>query len=391
MKNPASSLRLALSSLVIILTVASANAQPRRAKNPPPPPPLAEAAAPVAPMNHPGPMAPPPADQVASSAVVVSPVLERQAEVRPAFRFGGFADLELALFNKSQFPSQGFTLNDAALYLDKDFGRGFSASADLPFQTPDGTGAAASTTSAFAFASGKAQGYAQYLNAGFAAKFGQWDTIYGVERNDSRDRFFLDPGTIKSNFVPATHTGLLLSYSVPMVTFRGLVANPHDTGSMSQQNPELGVQARFDMNGFYAAAGFLYNDVKAAAGATSPGSNMLIDVMAGLAMDRFNASIYFDDRKQVGLDKHGTGFGVLSSFAIDPDLGVGARVEYGGDPTTAAGAVKSILDFAAGPSYRLSPEFTIRGDLSIQAIDFAPTNVEDITFFGGRFSVLAQF
>ncbi len=370
-------------SLVIVASftfVTFAQAQPRRPKATPAP--VVTATGTTAPSSAAAPTAALPVatdDLSASSPAVELALLPHEAEVRPAFKFGGFIDGQLTLVNKDFIATRGFTLNDAALYLEKDFGRGLSAVVDLPFSTPDGA-----TNNSFGFAANKAQAYAHYTNGALMGRFGQFDTIFGVEKNDSRDRFFSDVGVVKGFVEPLTHTGLMVGFVTPLVSVRGIIANPRDSGTMANQNPEAGIQGRFDMTNFFASAGFMYGDQK------NGTSNTLLDFMAGFASTQFNGNVYFADKKTSGVDKHTTGFGALGTMNLNPEFGLGVRIENVSDPITAvAGGTKSILDIAVGPSFRLTPDFTVRGDVGINVVD--QNIAEDYTVFGGRLSVLAQF
>ena len=287
------------------------------------------------------------------------------------------------LVNKNWYPTRGFTLNDAALYLSKDFTHGVSAMIDLPFAS-----GAFATSSNVNFADTRAQAYVQWMTGQFQAKFGQYDSIFGYERNDSRDRFFADAGLIKSLILPQTYVGALGGFSAGDFTGRVQLSNARESGTMSNTNPELGLQARFDGQPLFGAIGLTINDQKGV-----DGSNMLIDFNVGVKMDRVMGALYFDDRKIAGVDKHWDGFGALGSFDLSPDLGLGARVEYVSDVTdsTSGTAVpmKSIFSLSAGPSFRWLPDLTLRGDLDIAS--FSPVNGDSTTVFGAQASVVASF
>ncbi len=371
--------KLLLCALALVVsTTAFAQPRPKRgAPPPPPPPPPREAPAPLPPGN------PPPADLSAVGAPASNePLLQKETELRRGFHFEGFAEPQVTIVNKDWFPTRGFTLNDGALYISKDFTRGLSAMIDLPF----GSTVAASGTSV-GFAGSRAQAYVNWVTGGLQVKFGQYDTIYGYERNDSRDRFFADAGIVKSSLVPLTSVGALVGYSFGGVTIRGQLANQHDTNTMANANPELGLQVRYD-GPFFVAGGLTFSDQK-----NTSGSNMLVDLMAGLKAERFMGAVYFDDVKTAGIDKHSTGFGVQGAFDVTPDLGVGGRIEYASDfndlSTGTAAAVKNEFMVSAGPSFRWLPDLTLRGDVDVASI--SPVVGDNVTVFGLQGSVVASF
>jgi hypothetical protein len=361
-----------LAFCVLGLVAVTAHAQPKPKKKGPPPAPTLPQEAPIG-------------TPAANNDMKTSdqPLLAKETEVRRGFHFEAFIDAELGIINKDYYPTRGFTLNDAAIYLGKDFGRGLTAMVDLPFASVPQSlvpGAATSTTSV-AFGAARAQAYAQWVSGPWLAKFGQFDTIYGYEKNHSRDRFFANAGIVKAAIVPGTHLGAMGSYSMQQLTFRAMVADPHDVGTMANQNPEVGVQARFDGTPAYAAAGFSIGDQK-----NGPGSNQLIDVNAGMHMEKISGGAYFDDRKTSGVDKHATGFGAQGVFESSPDLGIGARLEYATDLDA---TIKNEFILSAGPSYRWMPDVTVRGDADIASL--SPNVGDNVTIFGAQFSLVASF
>jgi hypothetical protein len=358
----------------IALVALSVQAQPRKKGTPPPPPPVAAPA--PAPALQPG-VPPAPAVNSQGQPVADQPLLTRETEVRRALHFEAFIDGELSIVNKDWYPTRGFTLNDAAIYLSKDFGRGLSAMVDLPFASSS----AAPATSTVNFGASQAQAYVQWMTGAWQAKFGQYDSIYGYERNDSRDRFFADAGLVKTLILPYTHVGAMVGYTISQVTLRGQIADPADTGTMTNQNPEFGLQARYDGDSLMGSAGLTFGDQK-----NGPGSNMLIDVTAGLRMDRLTGGIYFADKKTSGVDKHATGFGLQGVYDLSTDMGAGGRLEYVSDPSA---TIKNEFLITAGPSYRWMPDITLRGDLDVGTI--SPTAGENQTIFGVQGSLVASF
>jgi hypothetical protein len=327
----------------------------------------------------------PPSAEMTSTGTQASnePLLQKETEVRRSFHFEGFVEPQFTIVNKDWYPSRGFTLNDGALYLSKEFSRGVSAMIDLPFAST-----VAATGTSIGFGASRAQAYLNYVTGPVQVKFGQYDSIFGYERNDSRDRFFADAGIIKSNLLPATHVGLMGGYSFGAVTLRGQLTNQHDTSTMANSNAELGLQARFDGEPAFAAAGLTYSDQK-----NVSGSNMLIDVMAGVKMNQFTGGVYFDDVKTAGVDKHATGFGAQGSYNVSTDLGVGGRVEYASDfsdlATGTPAAVKNEFLISAGPSYRWMQDLTLRADADVASI--TPVTGDSVTVFGLQGSVVASF
>jgi len=373
-------------SMILLCTVfwalafvaTAAHAQPRKKSAPPPPPPAAHET-----VSLPAGTPPVPEMNTTGMPTADQPLLTRETEVRRGLHFEAFVDAQGALVNKNWYPGRGFTLNDAALYLSKEFTHGLSAMIDLPFAS-----SSTATGTSIGFGASRAQGYVQWLTGPWQAKFGQFDSIFGYEKNDSRDRFFADAGLVKSIMLPATYVGALGGFSAGQFTVRAQLTDPHDTETMANVNPELGLQARFDGQPVFAAAGFTINDSK-----TADGSNMLIDLMAGVKMDKLMGAVYFDDLKTAGVDKHGDGFGVQGAYNVSADLGLGARVEYASDVTDntigAAVPMKSMFEVSAGPSYRWLPDLTVRADVDFASL--SPVTGDSSTLFGLQGSIVASF
>lgn len=370
------------SLLVALLLIGSiSQAQPaRRRGNPPPPPP-------PPPPTQQAEQPPPPPPVSPQEMTSDQPLINAPTEIRHGLHFEAFLDAEVGIVNKEWYPTRGFTLNDAAIYLSKDFGRGLSAMVDLPFASvPMAVNGGTPSSTSIAFGQAKAQAYAQWMGTNFTAKLGQYDTMFGYEKNDSRDRFFANAGLVKSLIVPDTHVGLLGGYLAGPLSIRAQIADPSDIATMAQQNPEVGVQVRYD-GPVFGQVGASYGDQK-----SNGLSNVLIDAAVGLRLDRLTGAVYFDDRKYAGVDKHADGFGVQGAYALQPDLGVGARLEYVTDPNTAVilpGTVKNEFALAVGPSWKWLPDLTLRGDLDVGTI--SPYNGDSTTIFGAQGSVVASF
>ncbi len=373
-------MRLVLVSL-IVLSCASAFAQNRRTAKPAP--------------NGPPPPPPPAAEMRLAevrSGQLISPVGEprRVADHKSEFRWDAFVDAQLKIPNKdraAEVADRGFTINDGALYLAKDF-MSMSAHVDLPFEyAPAGNG--------LQFAASKAQAFINYQHGSpLFVRFGQYDTFFGVEANDSRDRFFADVGLLKLAMLPQTHTGVQLGYNVEKLTFRGQIANPADQGALGDENIEFALQGRVDAGTAYGALGLsMFNQRALPAGSTTEDkNNFLVDVNGGLSMEkmRFDGELVF--KKTAGQDKSGIGLGLFSTLRLGEQLDGGVRLEYGKDITMTAGgntgAAESVFALSLGPSYRWLPDATLRGDFSFATVKIP--NADSLTIFGLTASLVAD-
>jgi hypothetical protein len=322
------------------------------------------------------------------TAVVTAPaVAPAESRALTAFKLGAFIDAQGLLTNRKDYQTRGFTLNDAAIYITKDFSSDLAALVDLPFASQAG-----SHTNDVAFAQNKAQAYFLFNHDDWTANFGQFDSPFGIEQNDSKDRFFADAGAIKTYMIPVTHTGLMGGYKFGPVTVRGIFANPNNEGTMADTNPAAGAIVRYvstDSN-ISVQGGMLLNEQNVP---SSDKTNLLIEAALSMKFNAFKLDASYDHKKTAGTDKGANGFGILGTYEAGSPWSFGGRFEILTDvaETNGAGVTmvdKSITTISAGPSYKLTPEVTIRGDGSIGVFDYnAP--VEDVTVMGLSISVLA--
>ena len=87
------------------------------------------------------------------------------------------------------------------------------------------------------FATRKAQVIAAYqINEKLKVSLGQFDTVFGYELNDSRDRFFGQTGLVYNYALPVTHMGVLGEFVCHALTLKLMAANPNGRGSRDNTN-----------------------------------------------------------------------------------------------------------------------------------------------------------
>jgi hypothetical protein len=326
---------------------------------------------------------------------------------RSALNWDAFIDAQLLITDRDVAPNKGFTLNDAAIYLAKDFSRG-TAVVDLPFYSTS------NTSNAFNFASQKAQAYV-HLNYGqLGFRLGQYDSFFGMEANDSVARFFADQGLLKSSgVVPLTHTGAQMVFSADRLTVRAQVANANSASAMQGgTDPEVGAQVRFDANNAFGAVGAQYGTYRTGPAPANQDNktNLLVQLMGGMAIDKFNLGAELDMVKFAGqsgvgpaggADKTGFGIGVLGAFEVSDMTSLGGRLEYlkdvsfarsayfGGNVPTANVYYENAFLVSFGPSFKLENDLTLRGDVSVGQGKIA--SGPDATVLGATLSLVARF
>jgi len=251
-------------------------------------------------------------------------------------KLGGFVN---PVYNwaKGTPATNTFGINDGAIYLGKTLGMG-EVMVDMPFSSNVMGDGSVDIVAGFA----KAQAYVNWkYENGFSWRLGQWDTPFGVEANDSADRFFSKAGGIKAH-LPTVHSGLLIGYDFSdTMGLHLIVANPHDTGLMTDGNPDYGAKLSTNMDGMKAALGFLYKTPAVG------DSTWLVDVVVGTQMDMLTADIQALIRKDSNL-----GLGLHLGYGVTEDMKLGVRFEYDkeGDANT--------IGLGIGPKWTLSKDMT---------------------------------
>ncbi len=269
-------------------------------------------------------------------------------------KFSGYADLRLTAVTKDSKsglqgnPESGYSVEDGALYLThtKD---ALSFNLDVPFRRFKNSdnpaivgGANVSNNGNIVLGNDKAQVYVKYARENFDVQFGQFDTIYGFELNDSKDRFFAKTGLVYDLMIPVTHTGVLLSYTKDGAYGRLLAANSNNKGTLGDSASgdnkyEYGAAVGYSNSMLRGQIGYMTRPINKANGATD-GTRSLVDITAGLTLGKVTAdleySILADDSKITltptninDKESSGTGILVMLGYTCDDNWSLGLRAE----------------------------------------------------------------
>lgn len=274
-----------------------------------------------------------------------------------------FVDVLAYFPNNDTIPSRGFTLNEGALYFGKEFSRA-SAFIDLAFK-PSINPADRSLD----FSREQSQAHLHFQFESSILTLGQYDSFFGVEAEDSRDRFFAYQGAMAGILHPSTHTGLMVKFKNGDMIARAQLANPNGSPAMTTLSPELGGQLRLERGDSYGALGISIAEEREGLHRQST----LIDLMFGSVTSSRDIEFDFEVslRKESGSDRQALGLGAFGNYLVDESLTWGARLEALSNLqglAFSAGIIERITQFSVGPSYRFEPGLTFRGDLTYQAI-----------------------
>jgi hypothetical protein len=349
----------------------------------PPPPPVAVAPAPVVAVPAPVIAAPAPV-AVAPAPVVAAPTPEASP-----FKFASFFDVRYTNFTvnhdpniSSGNPESGFGLEDAALYANYEKGN-VSVVADVAIRrskdydlNSGATKPNQSSNNNLAIGVDKSQLYLRYkVSPSLVFDFGQFDTIYGVELNDSKDRVFGKAGLVYDNTLPVTHAGFMFEYTFAGNYYlKSFIANPNNKGTFGSSTSgddtaEAGAGLGFANDNFHAQVGYMARRINKASG-VGKSNRTLVDTFIGGIIGKFSLdfemALLTDPSKNTltasdASDKEKAGEAYLSllTYKFTPDFQVGIRFEYlRNDPT--ALSIKSQTSDGVSLHYKLTSEVELR-------------------------------
>lgn len=203
-------------------------------------------------------------------------------------RYTAFRAEDSAVNEKSR---SGFLLDDGAIYFSAKKGN-LEAMVDLPLSRELTTPAAAT----MGVGKTKTQFYGRYsINSNLNVTFGQFDTLFGVELNDSKDRVFGNTGLAYGQTLPIVHSGAYLTYSGDGITARLLAANPADRQTFgtdaADSSTEYGATVGYSNSMLRGQLGYLTRAMTDLNGDASQRS--LVDILAGATFGDFDLDIQY--------------------------------------------------------------------------------------------------
>ena len=323
---------------------------------------------------------------VVLSALTLSTV----ASADDAAKFGGFVDAQTtvgtAKFAKTDNGTYRLSnkINDGALYFSKSLGGG-SAAIDLPFNL------ITSGATNLNFANSQAQAYVNYgYSNGVSWRMGQFDGIFGLERNDSKDVLFTEVGQIRKLAQPIVHTGLMVGYELSKtLNFQALVTSVADTGPLtitSRNNAagnktyEYGGKISYS-DAFRLSLGTLMHKVRdvALVGATNASneSESYINVTAGTKVDHLNLDVEYTTKSYYAASTitpnrkekvTGSAIGAIASYELNDSTNVAARFQT---LSKIDASHYSMMEVTVGPQFQMTKDLRVKADLTMSSMKAA--------------------
>lgn len=304
-------------------------------------------------------------------AETVAAVIEAAKDLKSSAYF----DFRMTTYN-SENPAvnerdfSGFLLEEGAFYLNYASGR-LAVLVDLPFARDLNTGNGQADV---LFMQKRAQLQGRFTVAeGLTFGFGQFDTFYGVELNDSKDRVFGNAGLVYNNTLPVVHQGAYVEYAASGFTGRLMIANPSDRESLSATAGdnyfEGGVTLGYAAGPFRSQVGHLSRPKKNLAGAS--GTRSLTDFIVGATVGPIDIDVEYaivDDPQKDKLtalatdeEDAGTGLLVLAAYRVTDDLKLGVRYENI-DKSPAASTLVRASAWAGNATYKIHEQVAVRAE-----------------------------
>ncbi len=280
-------------------------------------------------------------------------------------RYTGYRSEDSAVNEKTR---SGFLLDDGALYFSVKKGN-VEAMVDLPFSR---NGLLPSTTADVGIAKTKTQVYGRYsFGSTMNLTFGQFDTLFGLELNDSKDRVFGNVGLAYSQTLPIVHSGAYLTYSENGFTLRAMAANPSDRQTFgsdpADSSTEYGGVIGYSNASVRSQFGFLTRAVADLSNGQSQRS--LFDFLAGTTLGAFDIdfqySVVTSPRKNILTDlttdreDPGSALLAIATYRINEKWKVSGRFEtVDSDPN--GGGYADAKTYGIASNFSPEEGFTVR-------------------------------
>ncbi|MBC86873.1 MAG: hypothetical protein CL677_06800 [Bdellovibrionaceae bacterium] len=296
-----------------------------------------------------------------------------------------------------------FLVNQGAFYFSKSSENG-SMHIDMPFVQN-------STSGSLTFATGMAQAYVVRNLGDYKLTFGQFDTIFGFEANDSIDVFYARNGAV-FGIMPVTHTGATFAGKInDSIEYTVLVGNSASTGAQSgeqadETDPEMGLKFAYSSSQFRASLGVLstgYSD--SGCGTADCGSQMLIDLLLGKDFGKFSVDLAVDQITNPGGDASDASEAILgilidTRYNMNSEHAFGLRLEQVTGQSSIADLPTTTVDpeeashtqITLGYSHKCDSDLTLKVSLESNTIVYASgSGIEDPAWTEGQVSALFKF
>ncbi len=312
------------------------------------------------------------------------------------FKLGGFIDFRFANYVvpkdspdvATANAESGFILEDGAFQASYEKDK-VSVTLDVPFRRAlagdaTKTGAQYNAGNVIVFGADKTQAFGKYKAASnFTMYLGQFDTLFGVELNDSKDRVFGKTGLVYDLTLPVVHSGVMAEVGLGSITTKLFAANPNNkvsygTSSSNDATNEYGVAFSYSSDMFRGQVGGMTRLIDKL-GQTTQGQRTLIDVIVGGTFGSLSVDLEYnqltDPTKNTltaaATDTENAGVGILGliNYKFSDEFSAGVRIERVTDDPV-GGSSAGVKSFKTADSqglslaYKLAPEATFKTEFT---------------------------
>ena len=281
---------------------------------------------------------------IAVSALALTSAVAQAAD---GSSFSGFVDAQWGWIKDGS--GDGARVNLGQVAWSHQMGEA-SVKLEIPFAQTAGT-------SDFALGNDLTQAFVQYNYAGgLSWSLGQWDGIFGLERNDTNMVQFTNQGAMFGTQAK-TNTGLMLGYKLSdSMNVDVYVSGARDAGGTdSMDAPELG--GKFSLGGdFHLSVGAFFrqegDDV----------SRIYVNSVIGMKMAGLDLGAEVTYTK-AGAGDASIGAGLIGSYGISDALAAGLRVQY-----LSNFEAHQQIDVTVGPQYNMTKNLRVKADYTLSMV-----------------------
>lgn len=265
----------------------------------------------------------------------------------------------------------GFLVEDAALYLSYT-NQKLEGMIDIPFSR---NGTTDSDSVDLGFAKAKAQLWMRYaITDSLKITLGQFDTFFGFELNDSKDRVFGNGG-LMFGMNPVVHSGAYLEYAWNGVVLRAMSANPADRetlGTGDGAHYETGASVGWSNSMARFQLGYLTREMKDLATVPGDSRRNYMNAVAGVTYGPVSVDVEYttihNPKKNTLTDSatdeenDGRGVGVYVTYNLNDSWRLAGRYEMLTDDPGSLNYYKATSG-AGQVQYKIQDGLAVRAEL----------------------------
>lgn len=238
-------------------------------------------------------------------------------------KFSGFVDFQYRWIEDDSSYKTGFQIYDAAFYLQKNIGTQTLFFVDAPLSSVDPNTSATPVESSnnLQLWQSKAQVYLSHQFARTKFYVGQFDSVFGVEANDTLHNPLPIEGLV-AQIVPSVHRGIMVHHNFKKYDFNlDFIAANQESGGYDRKKPlEWGVNFFKKWEHIHASLGYLYSR-------NSGSNNELVNFISSFFLNKIKIDIEYAWIRKALTNKDSVGGSIRLNMPVDKELSYQLLVE----------------------------------------------------------------